>query len=263
MAKQNRADLRAQLTGKKTDAQGATQDAAPAQQPAAQGPIYQLSTTVRSAELPPEALALGEQLYEIARRYVGARRRSGEALLEAARWLSEARRIAEEGSWYLFLQVTGTNRDVAERLLNIHLLAARRPDFESAVIQGRLNQSVAALLARPSTPHSALDAILAEAEPVSVATAQRLIRATRQGHLAVENVDNPLIAGSQELLARATASPLGVGERAAITQVTALLQRVAAGGQPLADADLALLAPLIDALQQILERSAGTSQGAP
>lgn len=263
MAKQNRASLRAQLAGKTADNDQAAEAPRPQQAAPAQGQIYQLSTTVKPTELPPEAQALGPQLYEIARQYVGARRRSGEALLEAARWLSDARRIAEEGTWYLFLQVTGTNRDVAERLLNIHLLAARRPDFAAAVIEGRLNQSVAALIARPSTPHDALDVILAEQEPLSVATAQRLIRATRQGddqiHHPVDNVDNPLLAGSSAPAPQMSGpGTFGDQDRAAIAQVTALLQRLAAESRPLDDVDLVLLSPLIDALQHLLEQSAGS-----
>lgn len=266
MAKQNRASLRAQLTGKPAADTAEVQDAPPVQQAApTQGQIYQLSTTVKPTELPPEAQALGPQLYEIARKYVGARRRSGEALLEAARWLSDARRIAEEGTWYLFLQVTGTNRDVAERLLNIHLLAARRPDFAAAVIEGRLNQSVAALLARPSTPQTALDVVLAEQEPLSVATAQRLIRTARQGqepdHHPVDTVDNPLLAGSSPRTAHLSADgALSLQERAMIAQVTTVLQRVAAAGGPLVVAELALLAPLVDALQQLLEQPGGAEE---
>ena len=44
----------------------------------------------------------------------GARQRSGEALLEAARWLSEARAEAQHGEWRVFLEATNTSDDTAE-----------------------------------------------------------------------------------------------------------------------------------------------------
>ena len=96
---------------------------------------------------------------------------------------------------------------MAERLLNIALLAARHPSFESAIINGQINQLVAALLARPSTPPEVLEVVLADPAPLSVAAVQRSIRAARQGELAnhhpVENVETPLLAG---------ASPVPQGE---------------------------------------------------
>jgi hypothetical protein len=54
---------------------------------------YPISTRAADTVLPIAAGVLSERLQEIARhrQYIGARRRSGEALLEAARWLSEAR----------------------------------------------------------------------------------------------------------------------------------------------------------------------------
>lgn len=257
MAKQSRAGLRALLSSQPAAPE------APAEKSAAEQPaegIYPLSTSVRSDELPVEAEGLGKQLHQIARRYLAARRRSGEALLEAARHISEARQIAEEGTWHLFLQVTKTSEDMAERLINIHLLASRRPDFEAAVIHGRLNQSVAALLARPSTPPTAVDEVLTSSVSPSVADVQRLLRVARQSqrpnHHPVDNVESPQFAdstfSSTDTRSQKTLDPT---DRVVIQQVTTLLQTLAASPQPLADADLALLSPLVDALQQLLERS--------
>lgn len=153
--------------------------------------------------LPPEARKLGERLLDIARNYILARRRRGEALLDAASWLNEARTVADEGRWYLFLDVTGTSPDVAERLLNIHLAASRDARFAEAVINGHLNQTVAGLLARPSTPLEVVDVLLESDAPPRVSDVQRAIR-TRQFEGAMAetsaegvdlNVENPHYAG--------------------------------------------------------------------
>src|SRR4051794_37568979 len=70
---------------------------------------YPISTRAADTIPPAAAAVLSERLQEIARQYIGARRRSGEALLEAARWLSEARAEAQHGEWYVFLDATSTN----------------------------------------------------------------------------------------------------------------------------------------------------------
>lgn len=166
--------------------------------------------------LPAEANKLGHELIEIARNYLMARRRRGEALLDAATWLSQARSIADEGRWYLFLEVTGTSPDVAERLLNIHLAAQRDSRFREAVISGHFNQSVAALVARPSTPPSVLDTMLESECSPRICDVQRALntlqregtlrnfvvgRDEEQSELAEQQfessiVDNPQNAGS-------------------------------------------------------------------
>lgn len=134
--------------------------------------------------LPAEASKLGHELMEIARNYLVARRRRGEALLDAATWLSQARSIADEGRWYLFLEVTGTSHDVAERLLNIHLAAQRDSRFREAVISGHFNQSVAALVARPSTPPSVLDTMLESECSPRISDVQRAMQTVqREGTL--------------------------------------------------------------------------------
>jgi hypothetical protein len=134
--------------------------------------------------LPAEASKLGHELQEIARNYLMARRRRGEALLDAATWLSQARSIADEGRWYLFLEVTGTSHDVAERLLNIHLAAQRDSRFREAVISGHFNQSVAALVARPSTPPSLLDTMLESTCSPRISDVQRaMLTIQREGTL--------------------------------------------------------------------------------
>jgi hypothetical protein len=169
---------------------------APLATDAPRGAPYALSTSVPIEDLPPEAQSLGTQLYDVARRYVGARRRSGEALLDAVRCLNEARVLADEGTWYLFLQVTQTSADVAERLLNIHIATQRDPRFEAAIVRGFLNQTVAGELARPSTPPEVVERLLEAEQPPRVADIKRAVRELKQNREGSHIVDNPHYAGS-------------------------------------------------------------------
>lgn len=141
------------------------------------GTPYQVGRTppAQEPELPAQASALRAPLQEIARSYIGARKRSGEALLDAARWLTEARELAEHGEWQLFLDATSTSSDTAERLLNIHARALENPQFADAIARNWLGQSTAALLARPSTPPEVIDEVLQSDEaPTKVSVEQRL-----------------------------------------------------------------------------------------
>lgn len=167
---------------------------------------YPISTRAGDQELPTLAGTLSERMQEIARQYIGARRRSGEALLEAARWLSEARAEAQHGEWSVFLEATNTSDDAAERLLNIHTQAMQNPQFAESVRTNWIGQSVAALLARPSTPPEIVGEVLASPEPPTVAEVQKKIRQTRRSAPAAEpardlgEANNPQIAdfGSTE-----------------------------------------------------------------
>lgn len=141
---------------------------------------YPISTRMGDPDLPAQVGVLSERLQEIARQYLGARRRSGEALLDAARWLSEARAEAQRGEWQVFLEATNTSDDTAERLLNTHTQAMQNPQFAESVRTNWIGQSVAALLARPSTPPEIVGEVLASPEPPTVAEVQRKIRQGRQ-----------------------------------------------------------------------------------
>lgn len=152
------------------------------QQPEQREESYELSIHRPADEmlLSPEAGTLNEQLQEIARLYVGARRRSGEALLEAARWLSEARRIADHGEWKVFIEATGTSEATALRLLNTHNLVMRNPQVRELVARDWISPSVAALLARPSTPPEVIEEVIESDIPPRVADVQNAIRKVRQ-----------------------------------------------------------------------------------
>lgn len=145
------------------------------------GQPYRLSLADETdLPLPPAVRALRPELSDIARFYLRARQRSGHALLEAARWLSEARVAARHGEWDDFLAATHTSPDTAERLLRIYTLALQSPAFAQAIVTGRLNQSVAERLARPSTPADIVETLLATEQPISVAHVERAIRRARQ-----------------------------------------------------------------------------------
>jgi hypothetical protein len=144
--------------------------------------------------LPPEAAILGPQLITIARNFLGARRRHGLALLEASRCLCEARALADEGKWHVFLSVIGTSPDVAERLLNIAVRADGNASFAEALMTGRLNQTVAGLLARPSTPPHVISQVLANTPVPRVVDVYQALRDATTG-----DVENPHYADSPML----------------------------------------------------------------
>lgn len=124
--------------------------------------------------------ALSIRLQDIARLYIHARRRSGEALLEAARWMSEARKEAKHGEWQYFLKVTATSPDTAERLINIHNQATQNSAFADAIRNNWLSQSAAALLARPSTPPELILQVLEVGQSVSTTELQKRIKQHNQ-----------------------------------------------------------------------------------
>ncbi|NTU83449.1 MAG: hypothetical protein HGA45_29450 [Chloroflexales bacterium] len=164
--------------------------------PIQKGAPFQVSTAVAAIEpdLPAQIGELSAPLQEIARRYVGARRRSGEALLEAARWLTEARDAAGHGEWQVFLEATGTTDDTAERLLNIHRTAMQNPQFADAIARNWLGQSAAALLARPSTPPDVVTEMLGQEAAPSVTEVRGAIARSRGSRQAKGEGQNPQFA---------------------------------------------------------------------
>jgi hypothetical protein len=145
------------------------------------GAAFIVSTSAAAeGPLPEAVLALRAELREIARSYIGARRRSGRALLEAARWLSEARAAADHGEWEEFLAATETTADTAERLRRIYDRSMQHPAFAAAVADGRLNQSAAERLARDSTPVEVIDVVLTAEKMPTVAEVERAIRAVKR-----------------------------------------------------------------------------------
>src|SRR5439155_23407668 len=80
------------------------------------------------------------------------------------------------GEWLTFLRVTGTSPDSAEQLLHIHDRATAYPQFAEAIRTGWLNQTTAALAAKPSTPVELIAAVLEAEPPPTVKDVQRARR---------------------------------------------------------------------------------------
>jgi chromosome partitioning protein len=134
--------LQSMLRGSTAPAPPSAAPDAPAIAPAQPRDPYPLSTMAAPhlIALPPDAEQLSGALQEIARNYLTARRRTGESLLDAARWLSEARAEAQHGDWLIFLRITGTSPDSAEQLLHIHARATAYPQFAEAIRSGWLTR---------------------------------------------------------------------------------------------------------------------------
>ena len=141
--------------------------------------ITNIEQTSATPKLPPQIATLDAPLQALALRAISARRRRGEALLEAARWLHEAHTHAQTGEWDVFLETTGTSRDTAEQLLNLHIQTMRNPRFAELIRSNWLHPSAAMLLAHPATPPDVIDAVLATTKPLTVAAVAQQIRAAR------------------------------------------------------------------------------------
>ena len=192
--------------------------------------------------LPEQAGMLTPRLQDIARQYLGARRRSGEALLDMCHWLNEAKLLAKHGEWKIFLEATGTSDDTAERLLNIHRLAQEHPQFAEAIRANWLTQSAAALLARESTPPELIDEVLSESERPTKAGIEARVRKPKpaQNPHSADFDDDPPPPERRGQRTRQLESPLGRRSSAAIYEHTEAVDQ--AQGAPL-PSDLALHRP--------------------
>jgi hypothetical protein len=92
------------------------------------------------------------------------------------------------------LDATSTNEDTADRLLNIHTQAMQNPQFAEAVRSNWIGQSVAALLARPSTPPEVMADVLNADAPPKVAEVEQKVRQARSKPKQTE-VQIPQFAG--------------------------------------------------------------------
>lgn len=155
--------------------------------------------------------ALAPQLQLLATLYMAARQRSGQALLEAAGYLSQAREKAGHGEWYAFLQRTNTTHNTADRLLDIHAKATTDQAFADAVKNNHLNMSTAALLAQPSTPADVVEAVLSAEEVPSYRAVDTMIKESRANPpTSGDFEDEPQwIAGPEKAYSAGTVLPEG------------------------------------------------------
>jgi len=142
---------------------------------AQRGQPYGLSTAVTAPELPARAGALPERLQDIARNYLGARRQSGMSLLEAARWLSEARQEAQHGEWAIFLEAIGLDESRARAQIRIHEEAQRDPMFADRIVNGFLSEAVARELL--PAPKEVREEVLARETPPTLQDVREAKRA--------------------------------------------------------------------------------------
>jgi len=106
---------------------------------------------------------LSESLQERARRYVAARKRSGDALLEAVAELAAARAEADHGTWGIFLAAVGLDESRARAQIRIHEECQLDPELEERIRSGWLSEAVARELL-PAPPEVRAE-ILARDEP--------------------------------------------------------------------------------------------------
>lgn len=145
----------------------------------------------------PVPAALSSKMQHIARDYLDARKRAGVVLLDAARFLAEARATAKHGEWAIFLETTNTSEDVAEGLLRIAETAERNPRFAEAVRGGQLTQTVAMLYTRDSTPEAARERLLEAPAPPTTSEARTIIRDEQPPKIRIDT-ENAITSGADE-----------------------------------------------------------------
>jgi len=116
---------------------------------------------------------LSRSLQDIARSYLAAQKRSGDALLEAASWLAKARAEAQHGEWGIFLVATRTSESTAKRLLDIHARAEADPQFAEAIRSDWIGATVAGELAQPSIAPEVRQRLLEQETPPTKADVSR------------------------------------------------------------------------------------------
>ena len=175
---------------------------------------FALSTTVSpdAILLPPEAAELDPEAQASARRFLTFRRRTGEALEGAARELYQQRaRLKPLGQWHLYLRVVNCGQDVAERLCNIYERGQQIAAFAEKVRAGFFNQSVAAILARESTPPEALNWALALPEPPEVDEVLNHLKPERPARKAGKAAQSPQAGAPSSAEPYANSAMSGVG----------------------------------------------------
>lgn len=106
-------------------------------------------------DTPPAVLA--PQLEAHARRYIAARTRSGDALLEAVAALADARSAAAHGEWGIFLQAVGLDDSRARALIRLHDECRRDAALADRVRSGWLSEAAAReLLPAPADVRAAV-----------------------------------------------------------------------------------------------------------
>jgi hypothetical protein len=244
---------------------------------------FPFSTAVapHSIQLPPEANELDDPERELARSFLTAWRRTGEFLLEAARWMSEARARVEHGRWGLWLRVVGVSDDLSENLRNLHARANQLPRYAEAVRTGQLGATSAYLLAPASVPDELVMEVLEAPAPIPTKMLERRLRDYRRHRRAGGEMTPAELAAALEhdasqipRYAESTpraapdtgqipryaesdpraaldAAPLGEALRGVVREMTATVRGLSQTPQLLTPEDWAALAELAQALREL------------
>lgn len=129
--------------------------------------------TTTLIDTPPAVLA--PTLEAHARRYIAARTRSGDALLEAVAALADARAAAAHGEWGLFLAAVGLDDSRARALIRLHDACLTDRALADRVRSGWLSEAAAReLLPAPADVRAT---VLDAAEPPTLAEVREAKRA--------------------------------------------------------------------------------------
>lgn len=93
--------------------------------------------------LPACADALPLALRNSAQQYLSVRRQSGDALLAAVKLLSDARKLAVQGEWGVYLEAIGLDEGRARAQIRLHEEAESNPQFAEYLRSGWLTEAVA------------------------------------------------------------------------------------------------------------------------
>jgi len=129
--------------------------------------------TTTLLDTPPAVLA--PALDAAARRYIAARTRSGDALLEAVAALADARAAAQHGQWSIFLAAVGLDDSRARALIRLHDACLTDRALADRVRSGWLSEAAARELL--PAPPDVRAAVLDAAEPPTLADVREAKRA--------------------------------------------------------------------------------------
>lgn len=211
-------------------------------------------------QLPPEASELDSSEQELARSFLTAWRRTGEFLLEAARWMTEARARVEHGRWGLWLRVVGVSDDLSENLRNLHARASQLPRYAEAVKTGRLGATSAYLLAPRSVPDELVIEVLEAPAPIPTKELERRLRDYRRHRRASDGLTTAKSPATREHDAGqfprnaeidASTAPLGNTLRGVVREMTVTVRSLAQTPQLLTVEDWAALDELALAINAL------------
>lgn len=152
-----------------------------------------MTTTI---DTPPAVLA--PTLEQHARRYIAARTRSGDALLEAVAALADARAAAAHGEWGIFLAAVGLDDSRARALIRLHDACLADRALADRVRSGWLSEAAAReLLPAPAEVRAA---VLDAAAPPTLADVREAKRAAGGQTAGLASADDTYVSKVRALL---------------------------------------------------------------